>query len=121
MKKILTLVLAITLLTWVGTSLVHARGFGWGRGRENGYHMFGGRGRGDCANFNNYRSEKTEPVTKDEAKKLADRYAELKYDGNIKIGEMKETRRVYEVDLLTKKSGDLVDTILIDKDTGSIN
>jgi hypothetical protein len=85
-------------------------GYGMGRGMHHG--MGYGYG-GDTP----YR-RRDKPVDKTEAKQRMENYLEFIGNPNLKVGEIKETDTEFEAEIVTKKQKDLVNKIVIDKQTG---
>jgi hypothetical protein len=52
------------------------------------------------------------------AKEISENYLQSVQNPNLKLGKIKDTGSVFEVEIVTKKSGDLVSKIAIDKNTG---
>ena len=62
--------------------------------------------------------EPGEPMDKDRARQIVDDYLQAGRNPNLKIGDIKEKKDGFEVKIVTSKSGDLVDVVLVDRDTG---
>lgn len=59
-----------------------------------------------------------EPLGKEEARGVAQRYLDASRNPNLKVGEIEEKDDVFEAEILTRKGGDLVDRVQIDRRTG---
>jgi hypothetical protein len=84
--------------------------YGMGRGMRHGM----GYG-GDTP----YR-RRDKPVDKTEAKQRVENYLEFMGNPNLKVGEIKETDTEFQAAIVTKKQKDLVNNIVIDKQTGQM-
>jgi hypothetical protein len=84
---------------------------GMGPGMMGPYGGRGGRGPG----YGGYES--AEPLTQDQAKVLVERSISLTRNPNIKLGMMRDKKKYFEAEIVTK-DGSLVDTIQVDKKTG---
>jgi hypothetical protein len=74
-------------------------------------------GRGMMGNQGYPSAQPEKPLTKDNAKAMVEDYLKTLKNPNLKIGKIKQTGNVFEVDVVTKE-GSLVDKIDVDKNTG---
>lgn len=83
-------------------------GYGWGPGgmMGPGYGYRGWHGTG-------------EPVDKDQAKVLLERYIASTGNPNLKLGKITDKDTYYEAEIVTK-DGSLVDKLMVDKERGWI-
>ena len=58
------------------------------------------------------------PLDEKGAQEISENYLQSVRNPNLKLGKIKDTGSVFEVEIVTKKSGDLVNKIAIDKNTG---
>jgi hypothetical protein len=110
---------------WFGMGSGHMGGSGWGH-MGSGNHMMGsgwdhmgGFDRGfDGSVFNgpDNRRQSSRPVTREEARDIA----EHNLGGNpyIKVGSLTESGEGFEVEIVTRKGGKLVNRLLVEKKTG---
>ena len=97
-----------------GSGMMHRRGGegygsrGW-QGRQ-GYAPGRGPGYG-------YRSSE-EPLGKEEARGIVERYLDTSRNPNLKVGEVEEKDEVFEAEIVTRKGEELVDRVQIDRRTG---
>jgi hypothetical protein len=61
------------------------------------------------------------PLDKKGAQEISENYLQSVQNPNLKLGKIKDTGSVFEVEIVTKKSGDLVSKIAIDKNTGRMS
>ena len=87
-------------------------GHGYGMGR--GIHPGMGYGYGGDRPYH----RRDEPVDKTEARQRMENYLELIGNPNLEVGEIKEMDTEFETEIVTKKQKDLVNKIVIDKQTG---
>ncbi len=59
-----------------------------------------------------------EPLNMEEARSIVERYLYSSRNPNLKVGEIDEKDEVFEADIVTRKEGDLVDRVQIDRRTG---
>ncbi len=59
------------------------------------------------------------PITIDQAKSVLERYIIFSGNPNIRLGKITEQDNYFEAEIITK-DGSLVDTLIIDKETGGI-
>ena len=90
-------------------------GYGRGPGMMGGYGPGYGMGRG----YGRQTQPTGKPIDAKEAEDLMNDYLKSTRNPNLKLGEIKDVGNAFEAEILTKKD-DLVDKILIDKDTGNI-
>lgn len=84
--------------------------YGMGRGMRHGMG-YGG--------YTPYR-RRDKPVDKTEAKQRVENYLEFMGNPNLKVGEIKETDTEFQAAIVTKKQKDMVNNIVIDKQTGQM-
>lgn len=100
-----------------GSGMMGGMGGGMGPGMRGGYGsgmgsgMMGGHGRQPQSTGKSIDAKEAEAMMKD--------YLKSTRNPNLKLGKIKDTGKVFEAEILTKKD-DLVDRVLIDKETGSI-
>ena len=110
---------------WFGMGSGHMGGSGWGHmgsgGHMSGYgwdHMgdFGRNFDGSFFNGTDNRRQLNRPVTREEARDIA----EHNLGGNpyIKIGKLTESDEGFEAEIVTRKGGELVSRLLVEKETG---
>ena len=132
-KTIMIAVLSVALLA-AGTGLVQAHGRNWDDGGRGGYGMMGQRGGfgggygcdgpryNDCepGYGRGYRGEGRRDlsanITQDEAKELVER--RVSRNPYLKVGKITENEGGFEIQIVTKKGGELVNRLQLDKDTG---
>ena len=59
-----------------------------------------------------------EPLDKEGARGIVERYLSSSRNPNLKVGEIEEKDDVFEAEIVTRKGGDLVDRVQIDRQTG---
>ncbi len=59
-----------------------------------------------------------EPLNREEARQTLERYLETSRNPNLKIGDITEKDGTFEAEIVTRKAGDLVDRVQIDRRTG---
>lgn len=59
-----------------------------------------------------------EPLDKAGARGIVERYLSSSRNPNLKVGEIEEKGDVFEAEIVTRKGGDLVDRVQIDRQTG---
>jgi hypothetical protein len=89
-------------------------GYGWGMGPGMMWGYGGGYGYGPPQNRSGGK-----PIDKKEAKAMMEDYLKSSRNPNLKLGKIKDIGNAFEAEILTKKNS-LVDTIIIDKQTGWI-
>ncbi|MDY6903526.1 MAG: hypothetical protein SWH61_02465 [Thermodesulfobacteriota bacterium] len=97
-----------------GPGMMHGGGYGPGmmhRGYGPGMMMQG---------YGWYQKgrEPGEPMDKDTARQIVADYLSSNDNPNLKVGDLTEKKDSIEVKIVTKKSEDLVDIIVVDKDNG---
>ena len=98
-----------------GPGMMHRWGGGYGpmhRGWQGDRGYAPGRGRGY-----GYQGPE-EPLDKDEARGIVERYLNSSRNPNLKVGKIVEKEDVFEAEIVTRKGGDLVDRVQIDRRTG---
>lgn len=113
----------------MGPGMMHGRGPHHDRGRGMMMHRNRGDGNyhGNCPNcpYNNrgrgyYDSQsqyQQNPLTEQDARNRVENYLNNRRNPNLKLGDMEEKDGNYEISIVTK-DGSLVDTLVIDKETG---
>jgi hypothetical protein len=90
-----------------------------GRYRHMGPGMMGhGYGMGYGYGGDRPYRRRDKPVDKKEAEQRMENYLEFIGNPNLKVGEIKETDTEFQAEIVTKKQKDLVNKIVIDKQTG---
>ena len=98
-----------------GSGMMGGYGYGMGPGMMGGYGSGYGMGRGY-----GWQSQSTgKSIDAKEAEAMMKDYLKSTRNPNLKLGKIKDAGKVFEAEILTKKD-DLVDRVLIDKETGSI-
>jgi hypothetical protein len=95
-------------------------GYGPGMGPGVGYGMgpgMMGPGYGYGSSRPQYQ-RREKPVTEGEAKTMVENYLKSTRNPNLTLGKIKNEEHYFEVDIVTKKDGALVDKVLVDKGTG---
>ena len=91
-------------------------GYGMGPGMMGygrGYGMMGpGYG------YNQQYQQPQRPITEKDAKGIVENYLNSTRNPNLKLGKIKDEGSAFEVDIVTKSNGTLVDKVLVSKDTG---
>ena len=91
-------------------------GYGMGPGMM-GY----GRGYGMMGPGYGYNQQYQQPqrtITEKDAKGIVENYLNSMRNPNLKLGKIKDEGSAFEVDIVTKGNGSLVDKILVNKNTG---
>jgi hypothetical protein len=88
-------------------------GYGMGPGMM-GYGMMGpGYG------YNQqYQQQPQRPITEKDAKGIVENYLNSTRNPNLKLGKIQDEGSNFEVQIVTKNNGSLVDRVLVDKNTG---
>jgi hypothetical protein len=60
----------------------------------------------------------SKPLAEKDVKAMVENYVQSTRNPNLKVGKIAEKDRYFEAEILTKKNDALVDTILVDKNTG---
>jgi hypothetical protein len=141
MKKIMFIAPVAFLATFLilGTVYAHAPGSGFAQPQQNGWYcpygayqggygmgpgMMGygyGMGPGMMGPGYGYNQQYRQPQTpmKDQdAKGIVENYLNSTRNPNLKLGKIKDEPSAFEVDIVTKNNGSLVDKVLVDKNTG---
>lgn len=112
---------------WFGMGSGHMGGSGWGHMSSGGHmmgsgwgHMSGGYERGsDGSGYDrDYGWRSNRHVTSEEAQDIAEH--NLRENPYIKVGKLTERSEGYEVEIVTRKGGELVNRLLVEKETGRI-
>ena len=95
-------------------------GYGYGMGPGMmGYGMgFGMMGPG-YGYYPQYR-QPHRPLKEQNAKAIVNNYLNSTRNPNLKLGKIKDEGYAFEVEIVTKKNGSLVDKVLVNKNTGWI-
>ena len=93
----------------MGHDYGYSRGSGMMGGYGSGYGMGHGYGRQSQSTGKSIDAKEAEAMMKD--------YLKSTRNPNLKLGKIKDAGKVFEAEILTKKD-DLVDRVLIDKETG---
>jgi hypothetical protein len=135
MKKAM-IVLALALVLGL-TALAIAHGPGWrghggwgydqGCGPGYGYHMGPRWHHGPWREGRGYRPpdrreyrELQKPVHEQDAREILENYLSSSRNPNLKLGEIRDLGHAFEAEIVTKDDS-LVDKILVDKRTGSMD
>ena len=131
-----TLLAAFLIL---GTAYAHAPGSGFAQPQQNGWYcpyganqgvygmgpgMMGygyGMGPGMMGpgyGYNQQYQQPQRPVTEKDAKGIVENYLNSTRNPNLKLGKIKDEGSAFEIDIVTKSNGTLVDKVLVSKDTG---
>jgi hypothetical protein len=130
---------------WHLVMFEHALRMGHGYGYSRGFGMMGGSGYGSYGmgpgmmggqggnityggqqmgpgygNSPQYRQSQ-KPLDEKGAQEISENYLQSVQNPNLKLGKIKDTGSVFEVEIVTKKSADLVSKIAIDKNTGRMS
>jgi len=140
MKKFM-FIAPVTLLAAfliLGTAYAHAPGSGYGQAQQSGWYcpncgayqggygmgpgMMGyGRGYGMMGPGYGYNQQYQQPqrsINEKDAKGIVENYLNSTRNPNLKLGKIKDEGSAFEVDIITKGNGSLVDKILVNKNTG---
>ena len=108
-----------------GSGWGHMGGSGWGHMGSGGFmsgsgwgHMgdFGRNFDGSFFNRTDNRRQLNRPVTREEARNIAEH--NMGENPYIKIGKLTESGEGFEAEIVTRKGGELVSRLLVEKDTG---
>jgi len=131
-----TLLAAFLIL---GTAYAHAPGSGFAQPQQNGWYcpygayqgsygmgpgMMGygyGMGPGMMGpgyGYNQQYQQSQRPIEEKDAKGIVENYLNSTRNPNLKLGKIKDEGSAFEVDIVTKNNGTLVDKVLVSKDTG---
>jgi hypothetical protein len=90
-------------------------------GGQGGNNTYGGQQMGPgYGNSSQYRQSQ-KPLDEKGAQQIAENYLQSVQNPNLKLGNIKDTGQVFEVEIVSKKSGDLVSKLSIDKNTGRMS
>ncbi|MGA8178487.1 MAG: hypothetical protein WB792_00405, partial [Desulfobacterales bacterium] len=90
-------------------------------GGQGGNNTYGGQQMGPgYGNSSQYRQSQ-KPLDEKGAQKIAENYLQSVQNPNLKLGKIKDTGQVFVVEIVTKKSADLVSKLSIDKNTGRMS
>jgi hypothetical protein len=110
----------------MGSGMMGGFGFGMMGGGYSGMGPGGGQGIGPGMNFpGDVRQygppthELQKPLSKNEARGMAENYLKSTHNPNLHLGKIKDQGDAFEANVLTKDNS-LADKILIDKNTGSM-
>jgi Rubrerythrin len=105
----------------MGTGYGYSRGSGMmgGYGSGMGPGMMGGYGSGMGRSYRRQSQPTGKSIDAKEAEAIMNDYLKSTRNPNLKLGKVKDTGRAFEAEILMQKN-DLVDRILIDKETGYI-
>jgi hypothetical protein len=129
-----TLLAAFLIL---GTAYAHAPGSGFAQPQQNGWYcpyggyqngygmgygmMSYGMGPGMMGpgyGYNQQYLQPQRPIKEKDAKGIVENYLNSTRNPNLKLGKIKDEGSAFEVDIVTKSNGTLVDKVLVRKDTG---
>jgi len=99
----------------MGPGMMGGSGYGMGRGMMGG----DGSGYGMGRSYGRQSQVTGKPMDAKEAEAMMDDYLKSTRNPNLKLGKIKDVEGVFEAEILTQKN-DLVDRVLIDKETGTI-
>ena len=131
MKKYMFIAPFALLATFliIGTAYAHAPGSGFDQAQQSGWYCpycgsyQGGYGMGPgmmgpgYGNNQPYRQPQRS-INEKEAKGIVENYLNSTRNPNLKLGKIKDEGSAFEVDIVTKSNGALVDKVLVNKDTG---
>ena len=130
MKKLM-FIAPVTLLAAfliLGTANANAPGSGLAQPRQNGWYcsygaLPGGYGMGPGMmwpgySYNQQNLQLQKPIKEKDAKGIVENYLNSTRNPNLKLGKIKDEGPAFEVDIVTKSNGALVDKMLVSKDTG---
>ena len=136
MKKYMFIAPFALLATFliIGTAYAHAPGSGFDQAQQSGWYcpycgsyqggygmgpgMMGyGMGGPGYGNNQPYRQPQRS-INEKEAKGIVENYLNSTRNPNLKLGKIKDEGSAFEVDIVTKSNGALVDKVLVNKDTG---
>jgi hypothetical protein len=126
-KTIITFLFVFLLVLGLHTAEGTAQmgpGYGMGPGMmggQGGNNTYGGQQMGPgYGNSSQYRQSQ-KPLDEKGAQEIAENYLQSVQNPNLKLGKIKDTGQVFEVEIVTKKSADLVSKLAIDKNTGRMS
>jgi len=130
MKKF-TLIAPVALLAALlilGTAYANAPGSGLTQTQQNGWYCpygayQGGYGMGPSMmwpgfSYNQQNLQPQKQIKEKDAKGIVENYLNSTRNPNLKLGKIKDEGSAFEVDIVTKNNGSLVDKMLVSKDTG---
>ena len=140
MKKLMFIAPVALLATFLilGTAYAQSPGSGFNQAQQSGWYcpycgsyqggygmgpgMMGyGRGYGMMGPGYGYNQQYQQPqrtITEKDAKGIVENYLNSTRNPNLKLGKIKDEGSAFEVDIVTKGNGSLVDKILVNKNTG---
>jgi hypothetical protein len=93
-------------------------GYGMGPGMMGyGYGMGPGM-MGPGYGYNRQYQQPQRQIKEKDAKEIVENYLNVNRNPNLKLGKIKDDGSAFEVEIVTKNNGSLVDKILVDKKTG---
>ena len=84
-----------------------------------GYGMGNGTTRPSYGYNQQYRQPQ-KPINEKDARRIVENYLNSTRNPNLKLGKIKDEGSAFEVDIVTKSNGNLVDRLLVSKDTGRL-
>jgi hypothetical protein len=96
-------------------------GYGMGRGMMGygmGPGMMGYGMMGPGYGYNQPYQRPQRSINEKDAKGIVENYLNSTRNPNLKLGKIKDEGSAFEVDIVTKSNGSLVDKVLVSKDTG---
>ena len=120
-KTIFVISVALAVAFVLGTGTVQSQmgrggyGYGMGPGMMGGYGSGYGMGRG----YGRQSQSTGKPIDAKEAEAMIKDYLKSSRNPNLKLGKIKDIGNAFEAEIRTRNN-DLVDRILIDKETGSV-
>lgn len=135
-KAVFIISLALAVAFALGTDTAQSQpsrngnGYGMGPGMMggSGYDSYGmgpgmmdgdGSGYGMGRGYGRQSQDTGKPMDAKEAEAMMNDYIKSTRNPNLKLGKVKEVGGAFEAEILTQKN-DLVDRVLIDKETGSV-
>jgi hypothetical protein len=100
-----------------GSGMMGGMGGGMGHGMMGGYGS--GMDPGMMGRYGRQPQSTGKSIDAKEAEAMMKDYLKSTRNPNLKLGKIKDAGKVFETEILTKKD-DLVDRVLVDKETGSI-
>jgi hypothetical protein len=94
--------------------------YGMGNGMMGrGYGMGNGTMRPNYGYNQQYRQPR-KPINEKDARGIVENYLNSTRNPNLKLGKIKDEGSAFEVDIVTKSDGTLVDRLLVSKGTGRL-